>query len=489
MVNKRIFFVSCFCVFATVVSAQTADMKSHNIQLSQKKVAEIVLKQSPSADEINQKYLSYRLGLFSALGTYDWKLSAESGYEYDKSQSISFVNSSKYDRYRTTLNVGKSIASTGSNIGLEFSRLSQVAEIPTSLTSTIPTRGTLDIAGLTFEQNLLANSFGYADRASLAYSELLFNSQMLGRADELQDLVLKALRQFWNTYVAQENFHESLATRDRYKKLVDNVRRKASFGYSSPAELPQILAEFENREQLVKTASLDYLKQLDDLLVLLNLPAGSEIQFEVPKDLPQVPQLKEASLAELRSLKSQKMRVSAFEEQLKASKSKSYPTVNFVGKIYSTGEDQDSEGSQSALFSGTHPKYYVGVKFQYNFGSDLQTEDIINKRVNLQIEKIKMDRLQRDRENALGDSQRKVDAQYEVVKSLERQLQYRSQAVADLNRTYNQGRTDLSLLIDAMNRHATTEIQLSRAVGDYQIALNELAAKRDELVKEEGGNL
>lgn len=466
--------------------AQPSPPQKNLIELSQKKVAEIVLKTSSSAQEINQKYLGFRLGKFTAQAAYDWKLTAESGYEFDKSQTISVSNNTKYERYKTSLSLSKSIASTGTLLGIEASRLSQTAELPTALSSSIPSRGTLDILGLTLEQSLLANSFGSADRSTLNFADTYFQSQMLGRADELQELVLKALRQFWNTYVAQENFNEALATRERYKKLVENVKRKSQFGYSSPGELSQALAEFENREQLVKTSSLDYLKQLDQLLLLLDLPSGSDVKFLVANDLPPAPQLSQIDVEGLRSLKAQQLKVTAFEDQLNASTSKSLPTLNLVGKIYSTGEDLDVDGAQSTLFSGTHPKYYVGLKLQYNFGSDLQTEDIISKKVSLTTERIKLTRLQSEKRNSLTDAHRKVDAQYEVVQSLQRQYKYREQAVSDLTRTYNQGRTDLSLLIDAMNRHATSEIQLSRAIGDYQIALNELAAYRDELVREEG---
>lgn len=460
------------------------------VTLSQKTVAELVLKQGPKTQEVNLKYQQFRLSPATALSAYDWKLLAESGFEYDKSASLLTTSTQtypKYERYKTSVNLQKPFT-TGTLLGLELSRLSQKADFDGFISNPPPSQQTLDTAGLTLEQSLLGNFFGVADRGTVNSAELTYQANNVARANELEDVVLQAIRQFWNTYVSQENFKESVNSRDRYKKLVDAVRRKTSLGYSNPGDLPQVQAEFETREQKVKTTSTEYLANLENLLTLLNLEPGTEIKFDVPKNIPPVPKLVDKKVEELREVRSQKLKVEAAKESLSAAESLSYPTLNFVGKIYTSGVDESPENSYSEWASGTRPKYYAGLKFQYNFGSDIQNETIINRKLTKDLEETRLHRQLLESQDREFQAQRKVHSTYAVALSMEKQKGFREKASQELNRAYTQGRTDISVLITALNNFFDSEVQYSRAIGDYAIALNEWAAARDELIPDESSD-
>ncbi len=478
-------FITLLCT--TTVSSAWAQQAPKSIVLSQKSVAELVLQQGPKTQEVNLKYQQFRLAPAQAMSAYDWRLLAETGFEYDKTVSLltSFTqNNNKYERYKTAVSLQKPFT-TGTLLGLELSRLSQKADYDAFITNPPPSQQTLDIAGLTLEQSLLGNFLGKADRGVVNAAELTYQANNITRANELEEVVLQAIRQFWNTYVAQENFQESMNSRDRYKKLVDAVKRKTSLGYSNPGDLPQILAEFEGREQKVKTASIEYLAHLENLITLLNLEPGTEIKFDVPKTIPPVPKLAEKKIEELRDVRSSKLKVAAAKESLSAAESTSYPTVNFVGKIYTSGVDESSQNAYSEAVSGTRPKYYAGVKVQYNFGSDIQNETIINKKLTKDLEETRLQRQLLEAQDRQLQAQRKVHATYAIALSTEKQRGFREKASQELNRSYTQGRTDISLLITAMNNFFDSEVQYSRAVGEYAIALNEWAATRDELIPDD----
>lgn len=471
--------------------AQQKNPAPKEITLNQKTVAELVLKQGPKTMEVNLKYQQFRLEPVKALSAYDWQLLVETGFEYDKTVGL-LSNSNqatdvKYERYKTTASLKKPFT-TGTILGLELSRLSQKAEAD-GFTSNPPVpEQTADLAGLTLEQSLLGNFFGVADRGTVNAAELTFQANNIARANELEDVVLEAIRQFWNSYVAQENFKEAVNSRDRYKKLVDAVKRKTSLGYSNPGDLPQVQAEFETREQKVKTASTDYLANLENLITLLALEPGTEIKFEVPKDIPAVPKLVEKKVEELRSIRSQKLKVEAADESLDAAESLSYPSLNFVGKVYTSGSDDSAENSYSELASGTRPKYYAGLKFAYNFGSDIQNETVINRKLTKDLEQTRLQRQLSEAQDLEAQAQRNVQAAYAIALSTEKQKGFREKASQELNRSYNQGRTDISVLITAMNNFFDSEVQYSRAVGDYAIALNEWAAARDELIPDDSAS-
>ncbi|UXR65235.1 TolC family protein [Bdellovibrio bacteriovorus] len=480
--------VKVFLAFLSTTAMQGAYAQApKEITLNQRTVAELVLKQGLQTKEVNLKYQQFRLAPAEALSKYDWTLKAESGFEYDKSASLltsSDLKEDKFERYKTTVSLNKPFT-TGTTLGLELSRLSQKVDYDGSPTNPPPSEQTLDSAGLLLEQALLGNFFGVADRGNVNAAELTYEAQTITRANELEDVVMGAIRQFWNTYVAQENFKESVASRDRTKKLVDAVKRKTSLGYSNPGDLPQIQAEFETREQKVKTSSTDYLNNLENLITLLSLEPGTEIKFQIPAGIPAVPKLPTKKVEDLRSVRSQKLKVEAASESLSAAESESYPTLNFVGKVYTTGVDENSEGSYSDVVSGSRPKYYMGLRFEYKFGSDVQNEKIINRKLTKDLESTRLSRQLLEAEDTELQAQRKVQSTYAVVQSALKQKGYREKASQELNRSYNQGRTDISILITAMNNYFDSEVQYIRALGDYAIALNEWAASRDELIPDD----
>ncbi|MGZ3747093.1 MAG: TolC family protein, partial [Pseudobdellovibrionaceae bacterium] len=85
-------------------------------------------------------------------------------------------------------------------------------------------------------------------------------------------------------------------------------------------------------------------------------------------------------------------------------------------------------------------------------------------------------------EDIQAQAQRKVQTTYAAVLSTSEQKKYREKALKELSRSFSQGRTDISIYIDAMNKFSLAEVQYSQAIGNYQTALNEWAAARDELI-------
>lgn len=469
-------------VLITFAQASFSQSKAPALNLSQQDVASLVLKQGPKVKEVNLKYQQYGLAPVQSHSAYDWKLTAETGYEYDKTENLSFSGYSKYERLKNKLNLSKALL-TGTNLSLDLARTAQKADVTTASTSTTAASLlTLDSLTFTVEQALWNNSFGRSDRAAIRKADLDYKALSTLRVNELEDVVLETLRAFWNAYVTQENFKESLASRERYEKLVSAVKRKNAVGYTSPGELAQVQAEYESRIQTVKTASIEYLKATDLLLTLLDLPSGSEINFIVPTEIPSVPKLNSYKLDELRAIRSQNLKVTAAEDAVTSAQSKNHPTLNLVAKAGATGMSDTGDASYSELASGSRPLYYAGLKFQYNFGSGVQDEDYINKRLALDQEQTKLHRMRQEETNKELESERKVNAAYVIAMSAKVQKGLREKAMQELNRSFNQGRTDISALIDSMNKFFASEIQYVRAIGDYQIALNEWASTRDELI-------
>lgn len=467
----------------------SASAHAEKVILSQAKMAELVIQKSLSLKETDLRYEQYRYAPFLVYGNYEWKWSIESGYQVDKTESLSLIGDYRFERYKTVASISKSLI-TGTSLVFDVARTSQkrdgdsFAAVGTTQTAASMSQITFDSWGVSIEQALWGNSFGVADRARIRAAESLYKSQNLLRSDEIQNLVLQGLRLYWDVYVAQENFNESLSARDRYQKLVGSIQRKSSLGYTLPGELNQVNAEFEARQSNIKTGSQNYLRQLESLVTFLNLPPNTEIQFDIPKNIPPIPKLTPKGAKDVRSIQSQDLKIASVEDELKYVDSNNSPKLNLIAKLGATGVDESSSESMSELTRGSHPNAYVGLRLSHAFGSDVRKEEILNKKATLELERVKQQRNILEFDDRQRQAQRKVEVAFQVLDSVVKQKVFREKALNELNRSYTQGRTDIRNLIDAMNALNTTEVAHSRAVGDYFIALNEWAALRDELIKD-----
>jgi outer membrane protein TolC len=466
---------------ATVCLLATSTFAAE-ITLSQKEVAELALKQGYDAQEVNLQAEQQRLPLYTVLKNFEFQLSATGYYQKNR------FDGQFLDQQDETLNSQVSLTklfSTGTTVAVSYQRTSDkyVFAPGSTLPSSLPgDKVTQDILGLELQQNLLADFFGKADRADLRSAQAQYDAAMITRVSNLQDVVLNAVQSYWSAYVAQQTFQQTLAARTRYQKLTESVRKKAKYGYANPGEAEQAEAQLEGQEQSVKTASANYLAALDNLITQLHLPPGSDIRFQVPTDIPPLPKLPGIDIETLRPLRTSKLNLQAAQDALSSANSRTYPTLALVGQLYTQGYDINSSDSYSEMVSGTHPKYYVGVQLTYNFGEGYNDELVLNKRVTRDLAEAQLQNQRLQLKDKEADLTRRVQSTYLIAQSLKAQKSWSEKAARELSKTYGQGRTDISILITAIDKYFESEVDYARSIGDYQIALNQWAAFRDELI-------
>lgn len=457
------------------------------IPLSQEEVARRVLKDSDHTEEARLAADLARVGLARAESRLDWSLSAESGYEISKPLRINSVSNLKDQNWRTQVTLKKPW-STGTLLGFEWSRDSQESEFNPASSSfgQYPPRSTLDELGITIEQRLLKNAFGLSDRSLIEAERKAVEAARMNRGLSLQDLVLSGIRKFWAAYVARENLREAQRAQEAYEKLVSTVRRRTSLGTTGPGELSQAQAELEGRKQKLKTAVLNELAARDELLTFLNLKPHQEIDFKVDKAVvPPPAKMEKISLENLRPLRVQALTKEAADLRLKSAAKDNNPELNLVGKLYGVGLEENSSSALGGALSGSHPRYFLGVQLTHTFGSGVNDEEERNRAIQSRIEELKLERLRRDHEIRLDMQEKRVESAHLIAKSAEVQKKFRERALREIQRHYNQGRIDIRNLIQAMNDAMDAEVAYSRSVGEYQMALAEWKALRDELIPEE----
>lgn len=477
MVKQRIFNLASIVVFGLFPEVLFG---ATSMKLSQNDVTKLVIEKSYKAQETNLKYQQMQLTPYQKLASYDWILSADSGYERDRNEGPLHPSTLTNQTYKTNLRLKKSLL-TGTTLSFEYSRNSLYGN-DTDISNPKVTQYTYDLLGVSVEQNLWKNFFGVEDRAALESLELVYQSNVITRENDLQALVLESLRLYWDAYIAQENFREALSAKERYQRFVAELQKKTRYGYSNSYELFQVQAELENREQLVKKTSFEYLNKLDALNQLLNLTPDTRIEFPKIEIIPDPPKLAKRTLQEARQIRSQSLKIEAAESALIASRSGAKPVLTINGTLYSSGFDEQSSIAESHLLSGVYPKYYIGMKFLFQFGSGYSGQDQFNKKVSLDLEQAKYQRLVDELQNNLISAERKIQTTFFNAYSTKKQIELREKALSATQRSFDSGRIDINFLIEAMNKFFTAKIDHVRAVGDYFIALNEWAALNDELM-------
>jgi outer membrane protein TolC len=465
----------------TVGFAATAS--AEKIPLSPKDVAELLLQHGDKSKEIQLKAEQTKLALAQVLSGYDFVFGLESGYEISKVPNFLGTQPDTDQTYKTTATLNKPLSS-GTLLGLEYTQISKNTSYPltSAAFASLPAQQTEDYFGVSLQQSLLKNTFGKADRAKIRAAQNIYDSGQTSRNDDLQNLTLDGIRLYWKAYVAQEAFQDSLTSRDRYIKLVEAVRKKTSYGYNSPGELAQVQAELEARLQDVKSKSVDFLAAVSDLSTLLHLPPGSEIDFKVPQEVPKPPTKSEKKTEDLRPVRALKLSLDAAEDLYSVSNNGTLPDLAFVGKYYQYGLQQTASAAQSDMWGGSRPDLYVGLKLTYNFGSGLQSEDERNKRLGRELAQTVLARRTLELNDNLDKTARNIQSTFAIFESAKLQRSYREQAAQELSKSYTQGRTDINTLIISLNNYFDSEVKYIKALGDYQTALNEYAAARDELI-------
>lgn len=359
-------------------------------------MAELVIQKSLNLKETDLRYEQYRYAPFLVYGNYEWKWSIESGYQVDKTESLSLIGDYRFERYKTVASISKSLI-TGTSLIFDVARTSQKRDGDSFAAVGSSPAATLSQLHLILGVLVWSNRYGVTHLVAPIVHVL--EPPRVCISHKTYFAVMKFKTWFFKDFdytgmftCLKKTYNESMSARDRYQKLVGSIQRKSSLGYTLPGELNQVQAEFEARQLSTKTISRTYLKQMESLVTFLNLPASTEIQFDIPKTIPAIPKLTPKGAKDVRSIQSQDLKIASAEDDLKYVDSNNRPKLALIGKLSATGVDESSSESVSELTRGTHPNAYVGLRLSHTFGSDVRKEEILNKKATLELEKVKQQR-------------------------------------------------------------------------------------------------
>ncbi|MCO5143052.1 MAG: TolC family protein [Oligoflexia bacterium] len=453
-------------------------------ELTPQYIVDRILNKGRAAQEINTEAKKAYTDYYATYGLYDWTLSGKASYEDSRIQYLSGAGNIQDKTSIWTVGMSKRVP-TGTTIGLNFTRTIQNSTFRTTSSSSRSPYIVYDLGELVITQDILGNFFGIAERKNRQVADQILVISDLSKREKLEGLVLSTLQSFWNAYVAKESLKEAISQRDKYEDLVKEVRNKARFGFVNPGDLPKAQAEFGAQVRNVKSASFEYLRQLDSLLTDMRFEESDrEVELKVSEEIPPVPKLEMPLVEDLRSVTGFRLLAESAELTKTATNlATSFPELTLEGRAGFTGLDSTQGKSFAGLTSFDHPKYSIALLMSYKFFSDeyksKQNRDMV-------IYEQAVIALEKERESIreeISTSMERVRYTYAAARSAKEELEHWSKAVQAQERSYKQGRLDFSQLIQDYNSYFRSRIVRIRALGDYHIALHMYAASIDQLVK------
>lgn len=471
------YFILFFLVSATAQA---------EIQIDPQFVVDKVLGEGRQAKQIEltaqQAYTAY----YTNFSIYDWRLGSTVSYEDSRTQLLSGGGNLRERTGIWDILLSKRIP-TGTNFDIGFTRTRQnTIYRPGVINTNRGAYAVYDVGELTVTQDLLGNFFGIAERKANRAAESLVRAADLTKKESQEELVLSALRLFWDTFVSRENLREAIAQRDRYEALVKDVENKNRLGFASPGDLPKSRAELNAQVRNVKLASFTYLRSLDLLLTAMRMQEETDrdVRFVLKEEMPPVPAMLMPNVESLRKVDVAKTTLDSAELTKTAiSLASDWPELKLIGKATLTGLEATQNRSFASMTSGDHPAYYVALTLNYRFFSDKVKADKNQAGVNFELAFNSFLKNREDLRSEVGVAMENVRYTYAAALSATEELRQWEAAIKAQETSYRQGRLDFSQFILDYNSYFRARSARLRAIGDYHIALHGYAASVDQLVR------
>ena len=303
--------------------------------------------------------------------------------------------------------------------------------------------------------------------------------QDLSYQEQLEQLVLQALTQYWKTYLSYVKFQQAQESLAAYRKLVKETNDKQRYNFLQPGERPQILAEYQNIQSFLDTAQQDYDKEKKALLAYLKKDSTKHKLVFQPPAPAAPPRLKEIQLEQTRTVQIQKKNIENQEMNLLIQKASLFPSLEFVGKKGWTPAGESSDLS----FSSAESFYELGISLKWILLSQSFYKRVDQKKYELEESKIDFEIFKQELLNQMSLLEQKIELAYKNIKRADKANEYRKKAFQELQKSFNQGRVDIFQLIQAEKQVRDSEIQKITALSEYSISLAMTASLRDELLE------
>ena len=454
------------------------------MNLSQDLVIQKILKDSLEYQKIQAHKKTIGKETAAAEAFLDWRFFLRADLSSQEQNTLSFFENPLQERQRFLSGLEKRF-STGTRIKLQYSLFHFEREFSPEFKriSSAPAATVQHKLGLEIEQDLLRNIFGHEDRLKLNIASYQAETQRIKLLEETEDLILRAIQQFWKTYISYLSLQLEISKEKDYRSLTQITKEKGKYGYLKPGELNQIRAEWEQAKQEVILQKLDYEDQLKKLFDLLNDQPIKNIKFTIKNKIPSVPIFGKNLSQTPRKVSLMQKHLLIQKQQLKLHQSTTWPALKFFGSYNIGGYNEDLSSSFSGLTEGENRDYSIGIKLSY----PLPSTGTRRKRIAFSEQAVEASQLEvkitkKEFERLIFSTQANLYTLHKALKSAERVHRFRARSYKEIRKAFLQGRLGVFELISAKEFSLLSEIKKAQFTARYWQALAYAQAVRDELI-------
>ncbi len=396
--------------------------------------------------------------------------------------------------------------------GIAFVDRQRYFEFDTSLSQLLPSGATtsLSYTNLLFKDNLGLPTSRYArPELALSFSQPLLKGlgrEVTEREITAADDALESALTDWN----QEALDTAADARNRYLSLV-KARENLATRRASLALARQIHAENEARVKAGVLASFQLQDSLlgvlqrqtemleaeraardaaDQLLVALNLPAGTVIEDSgipdpEPFGVPDSDALRTA-MARRPDLAKARVTVRNAEFNERVSRNLALPSLALEGSAGVSGFDSDYDEAMGDLTEGKYPAWSVGLSFSFPIGNHAARADLASARLKAGQARTQLTAIEETAGLEVRAALRALSIRREQIDVTTQGVTAAETLVASYLKRQQLGLATTKDLLDVEANLTKAKESHSGARADYQAALTDLWKATGELLDREG---
>jgi outer membrane protein TolC len=442
-----------------ILSIQT--LAQADITLTSASALEMFKTKSLKPQEI-QNTLNQSEALFEVLDAkYKLTTTLDLSKQNDKTDSLSTSLQQSNDLDKYTWLLSKRFL-TGTTLGFEATHLQNQYQLTAAETNQ-------NYLSLNIDQPLFPNFFGSQERSIYNSASNDFKIKQIQTDIDQLSAQKDMLQLYWKAKSLSTSVEENKKMIAEYDKLIKKIEQKKQFQFAAAGELEQALSEYETKKQNFKSDQAAYLDAVNNLKIALNLKQESTITFSTDKEQQSLPVFTKHTSENLKRFQLQKLKLKSASEQSSSVQNTNLPQLSLYGKYTQSGYDPSNSAAWTEAQDSNYRKYLIGLKLDYTFDNSKSDLDQKIKKLSYDIEKNRSERTDTDLSEQIEITQTQLKNSFENMNSNQIILEYRKKAVADISRNYFQGRSDISLLVDAYNKRILAEVNLINSQGDFEL--------------------
>ncbi len=447
-------------ILSTLNSHSFAQTDKTQVDLTSQSALDLFKTKSLKPQEI-QNSLYQTEALFELLDTkYKVTTTFDLSKQKDKTDSLSTSLQQNNDLDKYTWLMNKRFL-TGTTLGLEVTHLQNQYQLTNTETNQ-------NYVSISIDQPLFPNFFGTQERSIYTSAANDFKIKSLQTDFDQLSAQKDMLQLYWKAKSLSVSVDENKKMIAEYEKLVKKIGQKKQYQFAAAGEEEQALSEFETKKQNFKSDQASLNDALINLKVALNITQNTIIRFATESN-PVLPVFKKDQVDQLKKYKLQKLKMQSADDQSASVQNSNLPQLSLYGKYTQSGFDPSNSAAWTEAQDSNYNKYLIGLKLDYTFDNSKSDLDQKIKKLTYDIEKNRTERTDQDLHEQIELTKIQLANAYENISSNQKILDYRKKAVTDISKNYFQGRSDISLLIDAYNKRILAEVGLITSQGDFEL--------------------